>query len=47
MRSALSRPAQLLKANGLARSQRDGKRVMYELTERGRALIEVVAGACT
>jgi DNA-binding transcriptional ArsR family regulator len=32
-----------LKAAGLARSERDGKLVMYELTERGRALVSVVA----
>jgi DNA-binding transcriptional ArsR family regulator len=31
-----------LKAAGLARSQRDGKMVMYELTERGRALASAV-----
>jgi DNA-binding transcriptional ArsR family regulator len=35
-----------LRAAGLARSQRDGKMVMYELTDRGRALLHaVVAGA--
>jgi ArsR family transcriptional regulator, lead/cadmium/zinc/bismuth-responsive transcriptional repressor len=28
-----------LKGAGLARSERDGKMVMYELTERGRALL--------
>jgi ArsR family transcriptional regulator, lead/cadmium/zinc/bismuth-responsive transcriptional repressor len=32
-----------LKAAGLARSRRDGKMVMYELTDRGRALLAVVA----
>jgi ArsR family transcriptional regulator, lead/cadmium/zinc/bismuth-responsive transcriptional repressor len=32
-----------LKAAALARSQRDGKMVMYELTEEGRALIAAVA----
>jgi DNA-binding transcriptional ArsR family regulator len=32
-----------LKGAGLARSQRDGKMVMYELTERGRELLEAVA----
>jgi DNA-binding transcriptional ArsR family regulator len=31
-----------LKGAGLARSQRDGKMVMYELTERGRALLAAV-----
>lgn len=32
-----------LKTAGLARSERDGKMVMYELTDRGRALLEVLA----
>ena len=32
-----------LKGAGLARSQRDGKMVMYELTERGSALLAAVA----
>jgi ArsR family transcriptional regulator, lead/cadmium/zinc/bismuth-responsive transcriptional repressor len=32
-----------LKTAGLARSDRDGKMVMYELTERGRALLAAVA----
>lgn len=41
----VSHHARLLKAAGLARSQRDGKMVMYELTERGRALVDVVAEA--
>ena len=41
----VSHHARLLKANGLARSRRDGKMVMYELTGRGRALVDVVAGA--
>jgi ArsR family transcriptional regulator, lead/cadmium/zinc/bismuth-responsive transcriptional repressor len=31
-----------LKAAGLARSERDGKMVMYELTDRGRALLTAV-----
>jgi DNA-binding transcriptional ArsR family regulator len=31
-----------LKGAGLARSERDGKMVMYELTERGRALLAAV-----
>jgi DNA-binding transcriptional ArsR family regulator len=31
-----------LRAAGLARSQRDGKMVMYELTDRGRALLHAV-----
>jgi ArsR family transcriptional regulator, lead/cadmium/zinc/bismuth-responsive transcriptional repressor len=32
-----------LKSAGLARSERDGKMVMYELTDRGRALLAVIA----
>jgi ArsR family transcriptional regulator, lead/cadmium/zinc/bismuth-responsive transcriptional repressor len=32
-----------LKAAGLARSEREGKMVMYELTDRGRALLAAVA----
>jgi len=39
----VSHHARLLKAAGLARSQRDGKMVMYELTERGSALLAAVA----
>ena len=39
----VSHHLRLLKATGLARSERDGKMVMYELTERGRALIAAVA----
>jgi DNA-binding transcriptional ArsR family regulator len=31
-----------LKAAALARSERDGKMVMYELTEQGRALVAAV-----
>lgn len=34
-----------LKVAGLARSERDGKMVMYELTNRGRALLATVAAA--
>ena len=34
-----------LKNAGVARSERDGKMVMYELTERGRALLEAIAGS--
>jgi DNA-binding transcriptional ArsR family regulator len=34
-----------LKAAGLARSERDGKMVMYELTDRGRALVDALAPA--
>jgi ArsR family transcriptional regulator, lead/cadmium/zinc/bismuth-responsive transcriptional repressor len=32
-----------LKGTALARSERDGKMVMYELTARGRALITAIA----
>lgn len=38
----VSHHVRLLKGAGLARSQRDGKMVMYELTERGRALLAAV-----
>jgi DNA-binding transcriptional ArsR family regulator len=34
-----------LKAAALARSERDGKMVMYELTARGRALLRAIAPA--
>jgi DNA-binding transcriptional ArsR family regulator len=33
-----------LRAAGLARSERDGRMVMYELTERGNALVAAVVG---
>jgi ArsR family transcriptional regulator, lead/cadmium/zinc/bismuth-responsive transcriptional repressor len=39
-----SHHARQLKAAGLARSERDGKMVMYELTELGRQLVAVVTG---
>lgn len=39
----VSHHVRLLKAAGLAHSERDGKMVMYELTERGRALLAAVA----
>lgn len=39
----VSHHVRLLKAAGLARSERDGKMVMYELTERGRALVAAVS----
>lgn len=39
----VSHHVRLLKAAGLARSERDGKMVMYELTPRGRALVGAVA----
>jgi DNA-binding transcriptional ArsR family regulator len=39
----VSHHVRLLKGAGLARSQRDGKMVMYELTARGRALVVAVS----
>ncbi|HTE60421.1 MAG TPA: metalloregulator ArsR/SmtB family transcription factor [Solirubrobacteraceae bacterium] len=39
----VSHHLRLLKAAGLARSERDGKMVMYELTQRGRRLLAAVA----
>lgn len=39
----VSHHARLLKGAGLARSERDGKMVRYELTDRGRALLAAVA----
>lgn len=39
----VSHHVRLMKAAGLARSERDGKMVMYELTERGRVLLAAVA----
>jgi DNA-binding transcriptional ArsR family regulator len=39
----VSHHLRLLKAAGLARSERDGKMVMYELTERGSALVTAVS----
>ncbi|HEX3737928.1 MAG TPA: metalloregulator ArsR/SmtB family transcription factor [Solirubrobacterales bacterium] len=39
----VSHHVRLLKAAGLARSERDGKMVMYELTGAGRALLAAVA----
>ncbi len=39
----VSHHARLLKAAGLARSRRHGKMVMYELTERGRSLLEALS----
>jgi DNA-binding transcriptional ArsR family regulator len=38
----VSHHARQLRAAGLARSERDGKMVMYELTDRGRALLRSV-----
>jgi DNA-binding transcriptional ArsR family regulator len=43
----VSHHARLLKTAGLARSERDGKMVMYELTDRGRGLLDAVAGVRT
>jgi len=40
----VSHHLRLLKTAGLARSERDGRMVMYELTARGRLLLEAVAG---
>ncbi len=40
----VSHHVRLLKSAGLARSERDGKMVMYELTERGRSLLAAVSG---
>ena len=39
----VSHHVRLMKGTGLARSQRDGKMVIYELTERGRALLAAVS----
>lgn len=39
----VSHHARQLKGAGLARSQRDGKMVMYELTGRGRELLAAVS----
>lgn len=41
----VSHHVRLLKGAGLARSERDGKMVMYELTGRGRALTDAVASS--
>ena len=38
----VSHHVRLLKGAGLARSERDGKMVMYELTDRGRALVDAL-----
>jgi ArsR family transcriptional regulator, lead/cadmium/zinc/bismuth-responsive transcriptional repressor len=38
----VSHHVRALRTAGLVRSRRDGKMVMYELTDRGRALVEVV-----
>lgn len=41
----VSHHARLLKAAGLARSRREGKMMMYELTERGAALLDAVTAS--
>jgi ArsR family transcriptional regulator, lead/cadmium/zinc/bismuth-responsive transcriptional repressor len=38
----VSHHVRALRTAGLVRSRRDGKMVMYELTRRGRALVDVV-----
>src|SRR6195256_4363508 len=38
----VSHHVRALRTAGLVRSRRDGKMVMYDLTERGRALVDVV-----
>jgi DNA-binding transcriptional ArsR family regulator len=43
----VSHHVRLLKSTGLARSERDGKMVMYELTERGSALLAAVSAQRT
>jgi DNA-binding transcriptional ArsR family regulator len=43
----VSHHAGQLKAARLARSQREGKMVMYELTDPGRLLLDAVAGQTT
>ena len=38
----VSHHVRVLRTAGLVRSRRDGKMVMYDLTDRGRALVDVV-----
>lgn len=40
----VSHHVRALRAAGLVRSRRDGKMVMYELTDAGRALLDAVGG---
>lgn len=40
----VSHHVRALRTAGLVRSRRDGKMVMYALTDRGRALVDVVLG---
>lgn len=41
----VSHHVRVLRAAGLVRSRRDGKMVMYELTDTGRRLTDSVLGA--
>lgn len=41
----VSHHARVLKVAGLARSERDGRMVMYELTDRGRTLVAALVSA--
>jgi len=43
----VSHHLRLLRAAGLARSQRDGRMVLYALTGRGRALTAAVSSTLT
>jgi ArsR family transcriptional regulator, lead/cadmium/zinc/bismuth-responsive transcriptional repressor len=43
----VSHHVRTLRIAGLVRSRRDGKMVMYELTEAGRALVGAIAGEVT
>jgi ArsR family transcriptional regulator, lead/cadmium/zinc/bismuth-responsive transcriptional repressor len=43
----VSHHVKALRIAGLVRSRRDGKMVMYELTEAGRALVGAIAGEVT
>lgn len=40
----VSHHVRVLREAGIARSRRDGKMVMYELTEEGAVLVDAVAG---
>jgi ArsR family transcriptional regulator, lead/cadmium/zinc/bismuth-responsive transcriptional repressor len=40
----VSHHARALRSLGLAESRRDGKMVLYRLTDRGRVLLEAVLG---
>jgi DNA-binding transcriptional ArsR family regulator len=41
----VSHHVRALRAAGLVRSRRDGKMVMYALTDAGRALVDLILGA--